>query len=478
MYKYDETWTEEKIYEVAKHLEGKTLGQLDKSGWLDKKKQDKGAIGNMIQSDFFGIPANSIKGPDFIYHDVELKVTPVLKNSKGFSSKERLVLGMINYMEDYKIPFEKSIVFHKAKVMLVVFYLHEPNTNAKEFKILKTHKFTLPDDNYKTVQEDYNKIVDFIKKGSAENLSERNHDILSPCTKGQGKGKDFVKQPFSNISAKSRAYSFKVGFMSKYFRILTDNQIAIEDSKAIEQTNIASTLSKTNQFDQEEIKSVIENTLNKYVGKTIDEISDEIEYSNHFSGKVDKSANYKLLSLMFGATNGRVNATDLFVEADYEIKTVVRNLNKSKNQDMSFPNIDFKDVLENSFEDSQWSVLFGETTYVFCYFDETTEGEYRFTEYLFYTPSDEVVNSAKELFELTKRELENGVDVQIIGNRYVDSLPTGKKHVPYLQIRTKGTKTSKFVTLPDGVVTTKKCLFMNKEFINQIRLKKLIKPIF
>jgi DNA mismatch repair protein MutH len=88
LYKYDETWTEEKIYEVAKHLEGKTLGQLDKSGWLDKKKQDKGAIGNMIQSDFFGIPANSIKGPDFIYHDVELKVTPVLKIAKDFLQKK------------------------------------------------------------------------------------------------------------------------------------------------------------------------------------------------------------------------------------------------------------------------------------------------------------------------------------------------------------------------------------------------------
>ena len=469
MYKYNETWTEENIYEVAKSLEGKTLGQLDKSGWLDKKKQDKGAIGNMIQSDFFGIPANSIKGPDFIYHDVELKVTPVLKNRKGFSSKERLVLGMINYMEDYEIPFEESIVFHKAKVMLVVFYLHEPNTNAKEFKILKTHKFTLPDNNLKTVQEDYDKIISFIKQGDAENLSEKNHDILSPCTKGQGKGKDFVKQPFSDVYAKSRAYSFKVGFMSKYFRRITDNQIVIEESKLDEQMDIAAIVSDSSQYKRKEIELAIENTLNKYIGKTINEISDEINYSKYFSGKVDKSANYKLLSLMFGATNGRVNATDLFVEADYEIKTVVRNLNKNKNQDMSFPNIDFKYVLENSFEDSQWSVLFGETTYVFCYFDEIAKGEYRFTEYLFYTPSDEVIDSAKKLFELTKTEIEKGVDVKIVNNRYIDSIPTGKTHVSYLQIRTKGTSTSKFVTLPDGVVTTKKCIFMNKEFVDQIR---------
>ncbi|MGQ7158200.1 MutH/Sau3AI family endonuclease, partial [Escherichia coli] len=72
--------------------------------------------------------ANSIKGADFEYHHIELKVTPILKKVKaGYSSKERLVLGMINYMEDYKIPFEESIVNKKAQNMLLVFYLHEEN---------------------------------------------------------------------------------------------------------------------------------------------------------------------------------------------------------------------------------------------------------------------------------------------------------------------------------------------------------------
>src|SRR5699024_1189133 len=155
-------------------------------------KKDKGSIGNMIQSDFFGIPANSIKGADFEHHNIELKVTPILKKKRaGYSSKERLVLGMINYMKDYKIPFEKSIVNKKARSMLLIFYLHEENKPVEEFKIIKTVRFQLPLIDEPQVRQDYKAIVDKILSGKAHEISERQQKILGACTKGQGKGKDW-----------------------------------------------------------------------------------------------------------------------------------------------------------------------------------------------------------------------------------------------------------------------------------------------
>ncbi|WP_277620088.1 MutH/Sau3AI family endonuclease [Listeria riparia] len=81
-YVYSKDWTKEQIFDAANELVGKKLGEIDKTNWLEKRA-DKGRIGNMIQSDFFGIPANSIKGSDFVHHDIELKVTPVLKNKKN-----------------------------------------------------------------------------------------------------------------------------------------------------------------------------------------------------------------------------------------------------------------------------------------------------------------------------------------------------------------------------------------------------------
>lgn len=111
-YIYNSTWTENDIFEVAKELEGMYLKDVDLKGWLTNTA-NKGKIGNMIQSDFFGIPANSNKKADF--HDIELKATPILSTRSGLSSKERLVISMINYMEDYKHTFYESSVYIKSK---------------------------------------------------------------------------------------------------------------------------------------------------------------------------------------------------------------------------------------------------------------------------------------------------------------------------------------------------------------------------
>ncbi|WP_306472066.1 MULTISPECIES: MutH/Sau3AI family endonuclease [Bacillus cereus group] len=118
---------------------------------------------------------------------------------------------MINYMEDYQIPFEEIIVNKKAQNMLLVFYLHEENKSVEEFKIIKTARFQLPKSDEAKVRLDYQTIVDNIHQGKAHEISEKQQKIVGACTKGQGKGKDWVDQPRSTEKAKSRAYSYKVG---------------------------------------------------------------------------------------------------------------------------------------------------------------------------------------------------------------------------------------------------------------------------
>ena len=91
IYTYSNNWSENQILETARELKGKVLKDIDQKGWL-VNGGNKGRIGNMIQEDFFGIPANSDRAADFKYHGIELKVTPVKRNQKeGFSSKERLI---------------------------------------------------------------------------------------------------------------------------------------------------------------------------------------------------------------------------------------------------------------------------------------------------------------------------------------------------------------------------------------------------
>jgi DNA mismatch repair protein MutH len=48
-----------------------------------------------------------------------------------------------------------------------------------------------------------------------------------------------------------------------------------------------------------------------------------------------------------------------------------------------------------------------------------------------------------------------------------DNLPK-KADFPPFQIRPKGSGESVFVTLPNGLILKKKCLFINKEYIREI----------
>lgn len=458
IHQYNESWTEEQIFKTAKKLEGLSLGQIDKSGWLNTKK-NKGNIGNMIQSDFFGIPANSIKGPDFNFHHIELKVTPIipLKNDGVYSSKERLVLGMINYMNDYKIPFEESIVYKKANAMLLIFYLHEQNKDLRDFKIIKTVRFNLPNNDFSQVEQDYNSITTRIQEGTAEYITEKEQKILGACTKGAGKGKDFVKQPFSNVLAKSRAYSYKSGYMTNFFR-------KIYSPEKIEHISFSQIVKPDKNIFIDNILK----TLDNFVGKTDAEIRNILNIKK--SGKSDL---FNIISKIFNS-NGNINQTEEFLNEGLAIKTVQDRFTKGKNQDMSFPNLDFTELLQDEYDTSSWISLFEDTKYILCVWRELEDGNNIFLSYKLWEPDNEFLQQLKDLYHyLHNLILNENAKISIEYNAggdevWKDNISTSKKSYYPLQIRTKGTKNSKFVTLPDGTKTTKKCLFVDKRYIRKI----------
>lgn len=452
-YVYSKSWTEQKIFDLAEELVGNRLGDLDKSGWL-KRKKDKGSIGNMIQSDFFGIPANSNKSADFEHHHIELKVTPVLRKKRaGYSAKERLVLGMINYCEDYLIPFEESIVNKKTKNMLLIFYLHEENKPVEEFKIIKTARFQLPKSDEPQVRLDYQTIIDKIQQGKAHEISEKQQKIMGACTKGQGKGKDLVKQRFSIEKAKSRAYSYKVGYMSAYFRNLVEGE-------KVEHIHIP---------QQKSFFNTVTETLDKYVGKTDQEI--QFDLRKKVSGK---SRLFNLIGFMFGAKGENLNHTEEFLKEGYVVKTVQNRLHTKDNQDMAFPNIDFTEIANDEFEESTWYGWFAETKYILIVWDEYEKNKNKFLDYTIWTPDDKLIAIASELYYQIKEMLNtDSIRVKITQTkenkkRWSDNLPGRKADYPPFQIRPKGSGNSVFVTLPSGLVLKKKGLYINKEYIREI----------
>ena len=105
--------TTDELLAKAQEAEGKTFKELDKYNRLGNINA-KGALGQVIEESFFGYSINSEARPDFENLGIELKVTPFKRNKNNtLSAKERLVLNIINYMEEAYTTFYSSSFWKK-----------------------------------------------------------------------------------------------------------------------------------------------------------------------------------------------------------------------------------------------------------------------------------------------------------------------------------------------------------------------------
>lgn len=460
MFIYSKELSEAELLSHAKKLEGKQLKDIaeatELNRWLSKKK-NKGAIGNAIQACYFNIPANSIREADFNFHDLELKVTPIKQNkNKSLTSKERLSLTMIDYMNDYKFDFYNSAIWHKSEQMLLVFYLYEEGVDPKEFKILKVEKFTIPSEDLPQIQKDYDDIMYKIETGEAHLLSESQTTYLAASTKGAGGDKDWRQQPKSDVLAKQRAFSFKPKYIAAYF-----NSIYNSSSSYSLQLNQGQTL---NDFINEQ--------LQQFTDLNTEKIEKKLTYFPEKKLKDNKGYLPSLTSKMFGIEGTVLDDIEQFQKGNIKFKTIRLRQKKSDNQDMSFPNIDFHEVRDVEFEDSSWYEWFGETKYLFVIYEDTAEGTI-FRQHLLWHAPPEILAELEKLYNHVKWQLLNNlVEIDIKSNVngqeiWYNNLP-GKNFVNFFQIRPKGNKGSEFTTLPDGRKFKKQCLFLNKEYIHSL----------
>ena len=124
-------YTEQEIQVLAKSTIGKSFSEIEKmfsknkeynieektnyvmedtSPYANKKqKENKAYFGHTFETNVYDYDINSTSAPDFEKAGIELKVTPYKRNKNNtLSAKERLVLNIINYMEEYKNTFYTS----------------------------------------------------------------------------------------------------------------------------------------------------------------------------------------------------------------------------------------------------------------------------------------------------------------------------------------------------------------------------------
>lgn len=447
-------YSEKEIREIARSLIGKTFGELNDFEISDDD-YGKGSFGYILEEDVYQYGANSKSEPDFEEAGIELKVTPYKRNNNGtLSAKERLVLNIINYMNEYKNTFYTSDFWNKNKRLQIVWYLYEPDKLRSNFKVTHELLFEFPEKDLRIIKNDWQIIIDKIKAGKAHEISEADTMYLGACTKGAS-SKSVRKQPFSDIMAKQRAFSLKTTYMTQLVR----KYIANEDFEELDYS-----------FDTEfSFENDIKQRLRKYKGLSVNELSKLFGIVNEPKNLLDI-----IISRLFGI-KGKVSNTNEFSKANIITKTIRINKNNRMIESMSFPAFKFTEIVNHEWEESDLYAYFSTTKFMFAVFKQKDDDEYYFEKVVFWNmPLSILDTELRGVWKKTVDIIKSGNIVKEIKNGIVYNNFPKLSDNHYCHVRPHGRNKDDVYPLPvpdklTGVVEfTKQCFWLKNKYIQDI----------
>lgn len=453
--------SEEELIYKAREAEGRTFGEIDKSGRI-KNNRSKGHLGQIIEESFFGYEVNSKSEADFSELGIELKVTPFKKNKNGtISAKERLVLNIINYEEEVKKTFETSSFWNKNKRILMLFYEWIPNITRAEYKVIKSYLHKFPREDLEIIKQDWNFIINKIKKGLAHELSESDTNYLGACPKGANKN-SLRYQPFSDIMAMQRAFSLKQSYMTALVRKV------IKKEDLIRFTNSEDLKTKT-------LYQILLDKFKPYIGKTLNEISNQTGIKINANSKNFLQV---FISELLGIRGTKLEQIEEFAKANIQLKTVRLEPNNIPKEHMSFKNIDFNTWLNEEWEESWLKNYFEETKFLFVVFRYNEEKKDNPNRQLYFQgiilwnmPLSEIEGKLYYFWKQLQNTIKNGIELKQIRqkNRIIvkNNLPKpGENGICH--IRPKARDGQDRVKLPDGRFITKQAFWLDRTYISEI----------
>lgn len=403
----------------------------------------RGALGQAVEKHHFNYNPNSTSEPDFPVAGLELKVSPLKKLKNGdLVAKERLVLNIINYMEEHNKEWANSSFWKKNKRLLIMFYIHEDETPIFDllFELIKIWDY--PKEDLIIIKNDWEVIQDKIKKGKAHQISEGDTMYLGACTKGVGHGGDMRRQPFSNELAKQRAFSLK----KKYLDVIVDIWMGRRELYDVEPIiKDVRELSKEESFEK-----FIEKKFKPYYGKT----PLEIQAALGINGINPAAKNY-FATLTMRILGVQTKKAEEFEKADITIKTIRLKTNGVPKEDISFPYFKYKEIIEEEWENSTFKEMLEKKFFLVVYkYDK--KGRLALHKVAFWNmPAQDIESFAKIVWERT---------VSQIRNNDASNLP--KKSENYAcHVRPHGRNSKDTDQTPNGVWLVKKCFWLNGGYI-------------
>lgn len=448
--------TEEELIEYSTKAEGKSFGDIDLKGRLDKRT--KGNLGQIIEESYYGYEVNSRPEADFKDLGIELKVTGVRQNkNKTLSAKERLVLNIINYQEEVHQTFETSSFWKKNQKILLWFYLWQPELEQRDLKILKTHLLTYSEEDLEIIKQDWELIVNRIRAGKAHELSEGDTNYLGAAPKGTNKSSLRV-QPFSPIKAMQRAYSLKNSYMTALTRKLLSEQDLVR-------------ITTSEELKNKSLEQIITDRFAPFIGMSLTQIASQ---RNIIVNTKTKAFLPDFISSLLGIKGTSLNDIEEFAKANIQFKTVRLEPNGVPKEHMSFKNVNFQDWVEQSFEDSWIYEYFAETKILYVIFEykqtkkENSHRELYFSGVKLWNMPYQDLENLREFYNHVQSILNEGVQLTPASRGTSNNLPgpgsNGKFH-----IRPKGRDGNDKVTLPvTGEQITKQGFWFDKEYVVQV----------
>lgn len=218
---YDKS-DKQSIYHYALDLWGSTLrGKSDVEQVADIRR-NKGSFGNAVEYYYFFIDNSSDSAPDFKEAGIELKTTPLKRSKDGsLSSKERLVIGMIDYMEVVNETFETSHMVEKAEDILLISCLWEPETDPLDYRIELVEMVDLkglPEGDLAQIKDDWETVVDKVLDGRAHEISGSDTLYLEACTKAASSSVRRIRKPRERRHLTQKQLAEKAGLSESALR--------------------------------------------------------------------------------------------------------------------------------------------------------------------------------------------------------------------------------------------------------------------
>ncbi len=459
---YDVT-SKESILQHGRKLLGHSLREVNPNATADNV--GRGGLGQAVERFHFNYQPNSEAAPDFAEAGLELKCSPLKELADGSTvAKERLVLNIINYLDEAGTSFKTSSFWKKNAFLLLMFYLHQAGVSRVDLVFKLIRNWSIPPEDLKIFKDDWRIIHNKILRGRAHEIHEGDTFYLAACEKGSAAGAEMREQPGTSVRAQQRAYSIKKCYM---------DQIVLESLLHPEMTSgLKLTPAKRHQIlrKRQELGAIVRNVDDYEAEETFEDLvirrfrpyiglsADEIACRAGAEIGSPKSMSYTLCRAILGVKQKRIAE---FEKAGVLLKTIRLEHDGGLKEAMSFSTIKYYEIAqEEEWDSSEWHDILTRK-FFFVVFRKPVDGDSRkavLEDVFFWSMPAADLHQAEAFWKDTRDKVRSG---------NYDHFMRSTEH-PICHVRPKAQNAADTAPTPQGSYEKKKCYWLNRPYVLRI----------